>query len=140
MAHNDTDAQRAAQAAIDEAARTLADSSRRTTEQAQYATRTLLDQSAELGRSLFNAWTSSSETLWRVAFELHNAQLSSALRGYQTLADASTSTVQLLQQWEGLTRQTQQAWLELLQASAGAVANAAEQGARAAERGRRASR
>jgi hypothetical protein len=140
MANDYTDAQRAAQAAIDEAARTLAESSRRTTEQAQNATRAFLDQSAELNRNLFGAWTGSTEALYRVAFELYNAELRAGLALSQTLADTYRSNVQLLQQWEGVTRQAQQTWLELVQASTRTLASAAEQGASAAERGARSGR
>jgi hypothetical protein len=141
MANEQSEAQRAAQAAIDEAARTVAEASRRTSEQAQQATRTLMDQSTELNRSLLNAWATNGETFWRAFFELQNTQLRTTLSWWQTLAEGSRATLQVVQQWEGLTRQAQQAWLESFQASARTLASTAEQAAAgAAERGARGAR
>ena len=97
MANEQPHTQRAAQAAIDEAARTVAEASRRTTEQAQQATRTLLDQASELNRNLFGVWVGSAEGLWRAAFEVQQAQLRASLSAWQTLADSSRVTVQVLQ-------------------------------------------
>jgi hypothetical protein len=91
-------------------------------------------------RTLFSTWTTSNEALWRAAFELNNARLHAGLAWWQTLADSSSSTVQLLEQWDGLTRQAQTAWLELFQASARVLSSAAEQGADAAERAARPTR
>jgi hypothetical protein len=129
MSNEQTDAQRAAQAAIDEAARTVAQSARRAAEQAQQATRTLLDHSAELNRSLLGTWSSTTEALWRATFELQNAQLGAGLSWWQTLVESQQSTVQLLQQWDGVAQQTQQAWLESFQASMRTLGSAAERGA-----------
>jgi hypothetical protein len=141
MANEQSEAQRAAQAAIDEAARTVAEASRRTSEQAQQATRTLMDQTTELNRSLFSAWATNGEALWRAIFELQNTQLRTTLSWWQTMAEGSRATLQVVQQWEGLTRQAQQAWLESFQASARTLASTAEQAAvGAAERSARSSR
>jgi hypothetical protein len=134
MANDPSEAKRAAQAALDEAARTLAESSRRTSEQAQQATRTFLDQSNDMTRTVFNTWTSSTEALWRVAFELNNTQLHAGLAWWHTLADSSRSTGQLLAEWDGVTRKAQTAWLEVFQASARVLASAIDQGTSAAER------
>ena len=139
MANDQTEAQRTAQAAIDEAARTVAEASRRTTEQAQQATRTLLDQATEMNRNLFSAWVSSGEALWRATFEVQNAQLRAGLSWWQTLADSSRAAVQVLQQWDAVGRQAQQAGLEAFQASARTLASAVEQGA-GAERAARSAR
>ena len=134
MANDQTEAQRTAQAAIDEAARTVAEASRRTTEQAQQATRTLLDQTTEMNRNLFSSWVGSGEALWRATFEVQNAQLRGSLSWWQTLADSSRATVQVLQQWDAVGRQAQQAGLEAFHASARTLASTAEQGAPRASR------
>ena len=134
MANDQTEAQRAAQAAIDEAARTVAEASRRTTERAQQATRTLLDQATEINRTLFSAWVSGAESLWRAAFEIQNAQLRTGLSWWQTVADSSRASVQVLEQWDAVGRQAQQAGLEAFQASARTLASTAEQGAPRASR------
>ncbi|HYY90047.1 MAG TPA: hypothetical protein VFA49_14715 [Chloroflexota bacterium] len=133
MANDQTEAQRAAQAAIDEAARTVAEASRRTTERAQQAARTLLDQSTEINRTLFSAWVNSAESLWRTAFEIQNAQLRAGLSWWQTVADSSRAAVQMLEQWDAVGRQAQQAGLEAFHASARTLASTVEQGASAAE-------
>jgi hypothetical protein len=140
MAHEHTATQRAAQAAIDEAAHTVAESSRRAAEQAQHATRTLLDQSVELNRTLFGAWVGTGEVLGRAAFELQNAQLRAGLSWWQTLADSSRATGELLQQWAEVAHQAQGAWLELYQASARTLANGFDRSAASAERTARSSR
>jgi hypothetical protein len=141
MAHEQSEAQRAAQAAIDEAARTVAEASRRTSEQAQQATRTLMDQSTELNRSLFSAWAVNGEAFWRATFELQNTQLRTTLSWWQTVAEGARATLQVLQQWDSVSRQAQQAWLESFQASTRTLASTAEQAAAGAtERGARGSR
>ena len=141
MANEHSETQRAAQAAIDEAARTVAEASRRTSEQAQQATRTLMDQTTELNRSLFSAWATNNEAFWRAIFELQNTQLRTTLSWWQTMAEGSRATLQVVQQWEGVTRQAQQAWLESFQASARTLASTAEQAAAgAAERAARSAR
>ena len=140
MPNDQNEAQRAAQAAIDEAARTVAEASRRTTEQAQQATRTLLDQSTEMNRNLFGAWVGSGEALWRAAFEVQNAQLRAVLSWWQTMADSSRAAVQVLQQWEAVARQAQQAGLDAFQASARSLASTVEQEASTVERAARSAR
>ena len=140
MPSEQTHTQRATQAAIDEAARTVAESSRRTTEQAQQATRTLLDQATELNRTLFSGWVGTGEALWRAVFEVQNGQLRAGLSWWQSLADSSRATVQVWQQWEAVVRQAQQAALEAFQASTRALASTAEQEAATAERAARSAR
>jgi hypothetical protein len=136
MAHVQTDAQRATQAAIDEAARTVTEASRRTSEQAQQATRTLLDQSMELNRTLVSNWAASGEACWRAAFEVQNAQLQATLAWWQSIAEGSRASLQMLQQLDTVTRQAQQTWLDSLQASARTLASMAEEAAiGVAERG-----
>ena len=140
MPNEQTHTHRATQAAIDEAARTVAEASRRTTEQAQQATRTLLDQSTEMNRNLFGAWVGSGEALWRAAFEVQNAQLRGVLSWWQTMADSSRAAVQVLQQWEAVARQAQQAGLDAFQASARSLASTVEQEASTIERAARSAR
>jgi hypothetical protein len=126
--------QQSAQAAIDEAARTVAEASRRTTRQAQQFTRALLDQSTEINRGLLNAWLSSSEALVRVAFEVQNAQLSAGLAWWRSMADASRSTLDIVEQWDGASRKAQQAGLDAFEASARALATTVESTAATTER------
>jgi hypothetical protein len=140
MANHSVETERAAQAAVNEAVRAVSESSRRTAEQAQQASRAFLDQSSEMNRSLMGAWLGTGEALWRATFELQNAQLSAARAVWQTLAEANRWGLEVLQQWDGLTRQSQQTWLDLFQASARSVASAADQSINAAERGARPSR
>ena len=140
MANHSVETERAAQAAVDEAVRAVADSSRRTAEQAQQASRAFLDRSSELNRSILGAWLGTGEAMWRTTFELQNAQLSAARAWWQMLAESNRWTVELLQRWDGLSRESQQTWLDLFQASARSVASAAEQSVNAAERGARSSR
>jgi hypothetical protein len=85
-------------------------------------------------------WVGSAEGLWRAVFEVQNAQLRAGLSWWQTLADSSRVTVQVLQQSEAVARQAQQAALEAFQASARALASTAEQGASTAERSARSAR
>src|SRR5438067_3452528 len=94
-----TEAQRIAQAAIDEASRTVAETSRRTSERAQQATRTLLDQSYEMNRNLLNTWIGTNEAFWRAAFEVQNVGLRSSLAWWQTFADVSRAASQVVEQW-----------------------------------------
>jgi hypothetical protein len=140
MPNEQTPTPRAAQAAIDEAARTVAEASRRTTEQAQQATRTLLDQSTEMDRTLFAAFLGSGEALWRTAFEVQHAQLRASLSAWQMLAESSRATLQVFQEWEAVARQAQQAALEAFEASARLLATTAEQGGGTAERAARSAR
>ena len=110
-----------AQAAIDEAVRTVGETSRQTTRQAQQVTRAMLDQSTEISRGLLSTWLSNTEALWRVAFELQNAQFSVALAWWRSLADASRASLDVVQQWDSVSRQAQQAGLEAFEASARAL-------------------
>jgi hypothetical protein len=126
MPTEQTETQQSAQAAIDEAARTVAEASRRTTRQAQQFTRALLDQSTEINRGLLNAWLSSTEALWRVAFEVQNAQMSAGLAWWRSLADASRATLDIVEQWDGASRTAQQSGLDAFEASARALATTVE--------------
>ena len=126
--------QQSAQAAIDEAARTVAEASRRTTKQAQQVTRAILDQSTEINRGLLNTWLSNTEALWRVAFEIQNAQLGARLAWWRNLADASRATLGLIEQWDSVSREAQQAGLESFGASARALTSTVEYGTGTAER------
>ena len=93
-----------------------------------------------MNRSILGAWVGTGEALWRTTFELQNAQLSAARAWWQMLAESNRWTVELLQRWDGLSRESQQTWLDLFQASARSVASAADQSVNAAERGARSSR
>jgi hypothetical protein len=127
MAKDPTDVQRVAQAAIDEASRTVAESSRRTSERAQQATRTTLDQGYEMNRALLNTWIAGSESFFRAAFEVQNAALRGGLAWWQTVAEISRAAVQVVEQWEGVTRQAQQAGLEAFQATSRGLATTIDQ-------------
>ena len=140
MANHSIETERAAQAAIDEAVRAVSDSSRRTAEQAQQASRAFVDQSSEINRGIIGAWVTTGEAFWRATFELQNAQLSAARTWWQTAAETNRWAFELLQQWDGLTRQSQQTWLDLYQASARSIASAADHTANAVERNARSSR
>lgn len=140
MANHSVETQREAQAVIDEAVRAVAESSRRTAEQAQQASRAFLDQSSEMNRSVLDAWVGTGEALWRATFELQNAQLTAARAWWQTLAESNRWAVELLQQWDGLARQNQQTWLDLFQASARSVVSTVDKSANAVDRGARSSR
>ena len=140
MANHSVETEHAAQAAVDEAVRAVTDSSRRTTEQVQQASRAFLDRSSELNRSVIGAWVGTGEALWRTTFELQNAQLSAARAWWQMAAESNRWALELLERWDGLSRANQQTWLDLFQASARSVASAADQSVNAAERGARSSR
>src|SRR5919202_591036 len=129
-----TETQQSAQAAIDEAARTVAEASRRTTRQAQQFTRAILDQSTEINRGLMNAWLTNTEAFWRVAFEVQNAQLNAGLTWWRSLAEASRATLDVVETWDSASRQAQQAGLEAFEASARALATTVEYGTSTAER------
>jgi hypothetical protein len=140
MANHSVETEHAAQAAVDEAVRAVTDSSRRTTEQVQQASRAFLDRSSELNRSVIGAWVGTGEALWRTTFELQNAQLSAARAWWQVASESNRWALELLERWDGLSRANQQTWLDLFQASARSVASAADQSVNAAERGARSSR
>jgi hypothetical protein len=118
----------------------VADAARRTTDQAQQASRTFLNQSNEINRRLVEAWTGSSAAFWHASFELQSAQIGAGLAWWQAAIDTNRWALQLLDQWDGLVRQGQQAWLETLQASARALANAVDQSDSAVHRAARPSR
>lgn len=130
----ETETQQSAQAAIDEAARTVAEASRRTTRQAQQLTRALLDQTTEINRGLLNAWLSSTEALWRVTFEVQNAQMSAGLAWWRSMAEASRSTLDIVEQWDGASRTAQQAGRDAFEASARALASTVENNTTTVER------
>jgi hypothetical protein len=135
MANESTVAQRIAQEAIDEASRTIAESSRRTGEQAQEATRTVLDLGTEVNRNLLNTWLATSDALWRALFELQNAQRTVALAWWQNLAESSRAGFQVTEQWDGVTRQAQRAALDSFEATTRGLVRSVEQGADSASRG-----
>src|SRR5438270_11596477 len=97
MPADQTETQQSAQAAIDEAARTVAESSRRTSRQAQQFTRAILEQSTEINRGLMNAWLTNTEGLWRIAFEVQNARLNAGLTWWRGLADATRATLDVVE-------------------------------------------
>jgi hypothetical protein len=134
MPTDETPTRQSAQAAIDEAARTVAEASRRTTKQAQQVTRAMLDQSTEINRAMLNACISNAEALWRVAFEIQNAQLSAGLAWWRSMADASRATLDVVEWFDTTSRQAQQAGLEAFDASARALKSTVEYGTSPAER------
>jgi hypothetical protein len=126
-----------AAAAVSEAARLAAESTRRTTEEmreasrrtteglrgATQATRTYLEESIDLNRQFADAWNASAGAAVRSSLALQHAWLAGGL----SLFDASTSSARLmLQQWVDVSQQAQQLALETWQS-----------GERAAERATR---
>jgi hypothetical protein len=134
MPTTETETRQSAQAAIDEAARTVAEASRRTTKQAQQVTRTILDQSTEINRGLLNTWLANTEAFWRLAFEVQNARISAGLSWWRSLADANRAGLELIELWDSTYRQAQQAGLEAFEASARALTSTVEYGTSTAER------
>ena len=134
MPADQTETRQSAQAAIDEAARTVAEASRRTTRQAQQLTRAILDQSTEINRGLMNAWLTNTEALWRIAFEVQNAQLNAGLTWWRSLAEVSRATLDVVERWDTASRQAQQAGLDAFEVSARALATTVEYGASTTER------
>jgi hypothetical protein len=68
------------------------------------AARGLLDDSSEVGRKLFNAWVTGAEATLKATFELQNASLAAGRS--------------LLQQWDCVAQQAQEATLDAFHAQA----------------------
>ena len=134
MPTEQTETRQSAQAAIDEAVRTVAETSRQTTRQAQQVTRAMLDQSTEISRGLLSTWLSNTEALWRFAFEMQNAQFSATLAWWRSLAEVSRASLDVLQGWDNVSRQAQQAGLEAFEASARALTSTLDYTTSTAER------
>ncbi len=101
---------------VNDAVRATVEASRRTIQSTQDATRLtrdLLDQSTEVSRKLYGAYTTGLTAGIKAAFEVQNAALSAGL----TLLDtAAASNRQAAQQLAETARQAQQATLDAWQA------------------------
>jgi hypothetical protein len=103
-------------AAVAEATRLFADSSRRGVEQgkaAVEAARGLLDDAAEVNSKLFEAWLATTEGTLKASFEVYNAGLAAM---FPMLDAATTSSRTVLQQWDAAARQSQKAVLDAFHA------------------------
>jgi hypothetical protein len=89
------------------AGRTAADTSRRTIEQLQTATRVgrnWLEESSQLNRKLLAAWAVGMEVPLRAGFEMQNAALTASIPIYDLAA----------KQWVTVIRQMQETSIEVL--------------------------
>ncbi len=114
--------------------RTAADASRRAVEGARAAatvTREYMEQTADAGRTLFEAWASGAEASLRAAFELQNTALSAGL----SLVEANNASGRdMARHWSAAARQVQQTTLEAWRASVGAAQKLAASGDKTARR------
>ena len=121
MVENSKDARKGATETLNEAVHSAAEASRRTidgTRAAVQVTRDYLDQSAEIGRKLFDTWASGTETSLQAAFELQNTALAAGL----SLLEANNSGSRAMaQQWSDAAHQAQQAALAAWQANINAA-------------------
>ena len=110
MANSATAISREAELQMDQAVRRTAES---ITAAAQ-ATRTYVDESAEVNRRLLTAWSGGAEAAVRTMFDAQNAAFQAGL----TLFDAvSSSNRTAIEQWAEAMRQTQQALWDVWRAS-----------------------
>ena len=114
--------------AAGEMMRAAADASRRTVEGARATanvTREYMDQTADAGRKLFDAWASGAEASLQAAFALQNTALSAGL----SLVEANNASgCAAAQRWSDAARQAQQATLEAWRASVSAAQKLAATG------------
>jgi len=104
-------------AAVDEAVRIAADSSRRTTDNAQAAVaagQQILDVANQISRDAFSLWTSAVQTNLETTFAAQNAALASSQTLFDTSAKLGKDT---LTQWVEVTRQAQATTLKAYQSS-----------------------
>jgi translation elongation factor EF-Ts len=104
-------------AAVDEAVRIAADSSRRATDNAQAAVaagQQFLDFANQINRDLFSLWTSAVETSLQATFETQNAALASSQSLFDTSAKINKDA---LNRWIDVARQSQATTLKAYQSS-----------------------
>jgi hypothetical protein len=109
-------------AAVTEAARIAAESSRRTVEDAKAAvevTRDLIDTVTEVSRKVFTTWVAGTEASVKATFEVQNA---GAVAGLAWFDAASNSERAVLKEWDAAAREVQKAALEAFQAQTRAAA------------------
>jgi hypothetical protein len=117
MANPNTATATAANAAVDEAVRIAADSSRRTLDSAQAtvaASQRYLDLAGQINRDFFALWTTAAESSLQTTFEVQNAALASSQSLFETSAKLSTDA---LRRWVDVARQAQATTLKSYQST-----------------------
>src|ERR671932_2051218 len=107
---------RETQTAVAQASRLAAEASRHSTEGARATIevmRGLLDDSAEISRKFFDIWARSGEASLQAAFELQNASFATSLSLFET---AGTTQRALIEQWQVVAHEAQQATLDAFRA------------------------
>ena len=110
MANSATAISRDAELQIDQAAHRTAES---ITAAAQ-ATRTYVDESAEVNRRLLTAWSGGAEAVVRTMFDAQNAAFQAGLALFDAVSSSNRTAIE---QWAEATRQTQQALWDVWRAS-----------------------
>ena len=110
MANSPTAISRDAEMQMDQAARRTAES---ITAAAQ-ATRTYVDESAEVNRRLLTAWLGGAEAAVRAMFDAQNAAFQAGLALFDAVSSSNRTAIE---QWAEATRQTQQALWDVWRAS-----------------------
>ncbi len=110
MANTPTAISRDAEMQMDQAARRTAES----ISAAAQATRTYVDESAELNRRLLTAWSGGAEAAVRTMFDAQNAAFQAGLALFDAVSSSNRTAIQ---QWAEATRQTQQALWDVWRAS-----------------------
>ena len=108
-------------AAVDEALRITADSSRRAADNARAAVdaaRSYFDQTVDLNRQLFGVWSAGMEGGLKAAFDLQNAAMTSGLTLFDNAASINKDAIQ---RFAEVNRQAQQSTLKAYQAGARVV-------------------
>ncbi|MDQ6672994.1 MAG: hypothetical protein M3069_20020 [Chloroflexota bacterium] len=117
MANTNTATSTMASAAVDEAVRIAADSSRRTLDTAQAtvaAGQRYLDLASQMNRDVFSLWATAAETSLRTAFEVQNAALTSGQSLFEASAKLSNDA---LRRWVEVARQAQATTLKNYQST-----------------------
>jgi hypothetical protein len=117
MANPNTATTTAASAAVDEAVRIAADSSRRTIDTAQatlVAGQRYLDFVNDINRDLLSLWTTAAETSLHTTFEVQNAALASSQALFETSAKLTNDA---LRRWVDVARQAQATTLKAYKSS-----------------------
>ena len=110
MANSATAISRDAELQMDQAARRTAES---ITAAAQ-ATRTYVDESAEVNRRLLTAWSGGAEAAVRTMFDAQDAAFQAGLALFDAVSRSNRTAIE---QWAEATRQTQQALWDVWRAS-----------------------
>jgi hypothetical protein len=117
MANPNTATTTAASAAVDEAVRIAADSSRRSLDSAQAtvaASQKYLDLASQINRDFFALWTTAAETSLHTTFEVQNAALASSQALFETSAKLTNDA---LRRWVDVARQAQATTLKAYKSS-----------------------